>query len=95
MAGDERRSPLHRARSTAILLGAIVACAAAVAAIVDLAGGPDLFGDIGTIVWALALAFFGVVTVRESDETRLRRLGAMTIAAAAVLIAVAVVELLT
>jgi hypothetical protein len=93
MAVDDRRSPIHRARSAAILLGAVVVCAAAVAAVVDLAGGPDLFGDAGTIVWALALAFFGVVTVRESDESGLRRLGAITIAAAAVLIVITVIEL--
>lgn len=92
MATDEGTT-LRRVRGAAILLGAVVVCAAAVAAIVDLAGGPDLFGDVGTLVWATALAFFGVVTVRESDEAGLRRLGAITIAAAAVLFVITLIEL--
>lgn len=94
MSADEQRLAVDRARQAVIALGALVVCAAAVAAIVDLAGGPNVLGDAGTIVGALAMAFFGVVTMRESDDARLRHLGLITVVAAAVLVVLTVVELL-
>jgi hypothetical protein len=83
---------LPRFRGAAIVLGAVVLVTAAVAAIVDLAGGPDILGGAGTLIWAVAMVFFGVVTARESDEAWLRRLGVITAVAAAVTIAATIAE---
>ena len=86
---------LSRFRGAAILLGALVLVVAAVFAVVDLAGGPDVLGDAGTIVWAVVMAAFGVVTARESEEPWIRRLGIVTVVAAVIVVGATIAELVS